>query len=150
MRCGYPSVTVWAVQCLHSSQEGQVVGNSDCSRGFAINAGIREGCVLSPKLFTCVVQWAMATWRRRATASDFGIDLHDGMPKLLDLTFADDVLFFASSAHEATALLDLLTQNLAATGLLLNAHKTCYSHKRSAAPFTACSFQWAGHSSGVW
>ena len=78
---------------------------------FCYQCWVREGCVLSPKLFTCAVQWAMATWRRRATASDFGIDLHDGMPKLLDLKFADDILFLASSAHEATALLDLLMQN---------------------------------------
>ena len=50
MRCGYPSVTmashsIWFGQCnayiRARTQEGQVVGNSDCSRGFAINAGVR-------------------------------------------------------------------------------------------------------------
>ena len=41
---------VWAVRCLYSSQEGQVVGNSGNSRGFAINAGVRQRCVLSPNV----------------------------------------------------------------------------------------------------
>jgi len=69
---------------MNFSQE-PVAGNSDSSRGFATNAGVRQGCVLNPKLFTCVLQWAMANWRRRrATVFDFGIDLHDGMPKFLD------------------------------------------------------------------
>ena len=69
--------------------------------------------MLSPKLFTCVLQWAMP---RRATAFDFGIVLHDSMPKLVDLRFADDILLFASSAHEPTVLLDLRMLDLAATG----------------------------------
>lgn len=64
--------------------QGLVVGNSDSSRGFAINAGVRQGRVLNPKFFTCVFQWAMANWRGRATVFDFGIGLNDGMPKLLD------------------------------------------------------------------
>lgn len=65
----------------------------------------------------------MATWRRRATAFDFGIDFHDGMPKLLDSKFADDILLFASSAHEATPLLVLLMQNQQQV-CFLNVHKT--------------------------
>ena len=128
-----------------------LISNSDSSRGFAINAGVRQGCVLSPKLLTCVLQWAMANWRRRATAFDLGIDLHDGMPKLLDLRFADDIFLFAPSAHETTVLPDLFAHDLVATGLLfaLKCTQNCYPHKRKAAPFTVCSFQWAGHSHGT-
>ena len=43
---------------------------------------------------------------------------------LLDLRFADDAVFFASSENEAAMLLDLLVDELAKVGLLLNAAKT--------------------------
>ena len=36
---------------LYSSQEGQVVDNSDSSRGVATNARVRQGCVLIPIFF---------------------------------------------------------------------------------------------------
>ena len=68
----------------------------------ANNAGVGQGRVLSPKLLTCVLQCAMANWRRRATVFDIGIDLNDGMPNFLDLRFADDICLFAPSAHETT------------------------------------------------
>jgi hypothetical protein len=59
---------------LYSSQEGQVVDNSDSSRGVATNARVRQGCVLTPIFFfTCVLQRAMANRRRRATAFDFKV-----------------------------------------------------------------------------
>ena len=78
----------------------------------------------------CSSKWAMAKWRRRATAFDCGIDLHDGTPKCLDLRFADDIFPFAPSAHETTVLLDLLAHDLVATGLLF-------------------ALKWAGHSGGT-
>ena len=150
MHCGYPSVTaasysIWFGQC-NAYFRATSDRLSDSSRGFAINAGLRQGRVLSPKLYTCVLQWAMANWQRRATIFDFGIVLHDGMPKLVDL----QMIFFASSAHEPTVLFDLLIQDLAATGLFFKCTQNCYSHKQNAAPFAVCSFQWASHSNGVW
>ena len=35
-----------------------------------------------------------------------GIDLQDGLPKLLDLRFADNILLLARTAHEALFLLE--------------------------------------------
>ena len=39
---------------------------------------------------------------------DLGFDLSDGMPHLIDLRFADDILLFARSAMEVRKLLDSL------------------------------------------
>ena len=52
------------------------------------------------RFHTCVLQWAMANWRRRVTAFDFGMDLHHGMPNFLDSRFASDIPPFASCAHD--------------------------------------------------
>ena len=53
-----------------------------------------------------------------------GFDLHDGGCNLLDLRFADNILLFAHSADEATAILDSLVEELATVGLILHASNT--------------------------
>ena len=53
-----------------------------------------------------------------------GFDLGDGLPRLLDLRLADDVLLFCRSAQEARATLDSLVWHLANVGSILNAEKT--------------------------
>lgn len=91
-----------------------MLGESGCSRSFPILAGVRQGCVLSPRLFCSALEWAMSRWRARVATA--GVDLGDGMPNLIDLRFADDILLFASSSVEAATLLDTLVEELAAVG----------------------------------
>ena len=67
------------------------------SREFCIKAGVRQGCVLSPRLFCSVLQLAMEEWR--CDVSHNGLDLGDGGPPLSDLRFADDILLFAGSGN---------------------------------------------------
>ena len=97
---------IWVMQLLYENQEGQVLGDWSRSRPFPISAGVRQGCVLSPHLFTAVLECAMRSWRFHLTG--FGIDLTDGQKSLIDLRFAGDVLLFAKSSEEATELLDEL------------------------------------------
>ena len=63
-------------------------------------------------------------WRTWAEGCSFGFDLGDGLPPLLDLRFADDILIFARSSQEIMTLLDKLVQFLGDAGLKLNAGKT--------------------------
>ena len=86
------------IQNLYRDQQGQVVGSNGCSRSFAIHGGVRQGCVLSPRLFCSVLEMSMANWR-------------DEMER-----FADDILIFG--------LLDKLVENVSAVGLQLNTQKT--------------------------
>ena len=81
-----------------------------------------QGCVLSPRLLCSVSEIAMARWRLKAGHA--GFDLGDGLRQLLDLRFADDVVFLAESEREAAALLDSLVAEFAKVGLVLNAPKT--------------------------
>ena len=83
-------------------------GKWGSTRNFPITSGVRQGCVLSPRLFSAVLQWAMKSWRRDASLK--GFDLGDGQPALLDLRFADDIILFAKSSAESVSLLhDLVT-----------------------------------------
>jgi len=113
---------VWLMQNLYYRQSGQVKGKDSNSRTFDILAGVRQGCVLSPRLFCSVLEWSMAKWRRRVGAA--GFDLGDGLRCLLDLRFADDIVFFATSYAEAAYLLDELVAAFAEVGLILNSSKT--------------------------
>ena len=97
---GVSSHMLWIIQNLYFDQHGEVTGQGGNSRAFQINAGVRQGCVLSPKMFSSVLHWAMSKWRAWAEGCSFGFDLGDGLPPLLDLRFADDILIFARSSHE--------------------------------------------------
>ena len=113
---------IWMIQNLNRNQQGQVVGSNGCSRSFAIHVGVRQGCVLRPRLFCSVLEMSMANWRDEMER--LGLDLRDGGRSLLDLRFADDILIFGTDYHVIGVLLDKLVENLAAVGLQLNALKT--------------------------
>ena len=113
---------VWILQCLYHDQVGTVRGSSGTSRPFDIRQGVRQGCVLSPRLFACVLQWALRSWRARV--EHCGLDFEDGMAPLLDLRFADDLLLFAVSKEELIFMLEQLIGALQEVGLVLNASKT--------------------------
>ena len=74
----------------------------------------------------------MARWRGQAGLA--GFDLEDASAHLLDLRYADDVLVFAKSYDELSALTDALATELAAVGLILNASKTVVLTTEAQAP----------------
>ena len=115
---------VWIIQCLYFSRRGHVRGETDLSEEFSINGGVRQGCVLSPRLFTGVLQWAMGKWRSKVESEGLGIDMHDGLPRLLDLRFADDIFIFGSTSLQCLELLDALENVLDEVGLFLTVDKT--------------------------
>ena len=69
------------------------------SRNFTITAGVKQGCVLSPRLFSATLEWALRGWKSASRGA--GIDLRDGLPNLMELRFADDILLFANCGPEA-------------------------------------------------
>ena len=52
-------------QMTYANQKGQVMNNTDTTHEFDICAGVRQGCVLSRRLFCSVLQLAMGRWRNQ-------------------------------------------------------------------------------------
>ena len=117
---GISKQMVWIISKLYDCQFGEVIGSSGRSKKkINITGGVRQGCVLSPRLFCAVLKFAMRKWRLKV--GDLGFDVSDGMPHRMNLRFADDMLFFARSAMEVGKLLDSLVAELSDVGLVLNA-----------------------------
>ena len=91
---GVPEHLVWLLENAYDEQLGEVMGEWGKSRSFSITGGVRQGCVLSPRLFTAVLEWALRQWRTEI--GNAGFDLGDALDNLVDLRFADDILFFFS------------------------------------------------------
>ena len=66
----------------------------------------------------------MRKWRSKVESKGFGIEMQDGMPRLLDLRFADDIFIFGSTSVDCLELLDALEDDLDEVGLFLNMNKT--------------------------
>ena len=64
----------------------------------------------------------MSSWKNLVGTA--GFDLGDGLRRLLDLRFADDILLFTKCKEEAHYTLDLLIAALGEVGLILIAEKT--------------------------
>ena len=88
-----------------------------------ILSGVRQGCVLSPRLSCAAIELAMSEWRLANPHG--GVDFGDAMPRVLDLRFADDILIFANTKEEVQNLLDSSVRHLATAGLVLNTSKDC-------------------------
>ena len=106
MTQGVSEHCIWLLQHIYDQQIGEVVGEWGRSRSFAMTAGVKQGCVLSPRLFSATLEWALRSWKNASQGA--GIDLGDGLPNLMELRFADDILLFANSGPEAAQLLDKL------------------------------------------
>ena len=119
---GVSQQVVWILQVFYYQQRGAIVGSMDNSFEFDIAAGVRQGRVLSPRLFCSVLEWALSKWR--AQLNGVGYNFQDGGVSLLDLRFADDILLVAKSYEEIGHVLDVLVDALRQVGLALNAGKT--------------------------
>jgi len=83
-----------------------------------------DKAVLSPRLFSAVLEWALRQWRTEI--GNAGFDLGDALGNLVDLRFADDILLFANSGPEVAQILAKFVKAVGKVGLRLNVDKTSY------------------------
>ena len=131
-----PQHFIWISQRVCYGQHAEIVSDFGQSNQFIITGSVRQGCVLTPRLFCAVLEFGMRKWKH--AVGQAGIDLLDGGPNLLDLRFADDILIFARSRQELGQLIDSLLIHLEQVGLLLNAQKNRGANQWGATASNSC------------
>lgn len=87
-----PSFMKW-IEIIYSHPTASVITNQNISRPFAIHRGTRQGCPLSPFLFSVIIEPLAASIRQNPQISP--IDMN-GRKHHLSL-YADDTLLYVSN-----------------------------------------------------
>jgi len=118
-----PPKMIQAITALTSSPELRVSMGGETSEKMSQETGIRQGCTLSPFLFTLVLSAIMHDVETRVRA-EHPLATTPAMG-VLDLEYADDTALIARTAEIATALLRSTETEAGRYGLRLNKEKTC-------------------------
>ena len=120
--CGLPDGYIALLQQLYADQHG----SANRTDAFQIKRGVKQGDVLSSVLFDCILDFAMAKWKRRIPGC--GIVVRDPDERLANSRYADDILIYAKTLDEAVLMMEIFIEELSHIGLTLNAAKTRILH----------------------
>ena len=109
---------------LYDQQKATIRWDGNHTDFFNINKGVRQGCILSPHLFSVYTEQVM----RNADIQFLGIRI--GGRTIADLRYADDTALCSSNITSSKRLLHRVDQAGEKEGLGLNAPKTNYMHLR--------------------
>ena len=104
----------------------QQTGSANGSKSFKINSGVKQGDVLSAILFNCILDIAFERWKLRLTHER--LFLGEGIKRLTNTRYADDILIYAESLSGLRRMVILLIEELESIGLHLNADKIKILH----------------------
>lgn len=139
---GVPSKLITLVQDLYDGCEGRVRVDSAVSDPFSIGTGVRQGCALSPLLFStfidAVVREAIPLTIAQVSGYQVGVEANGLLtsPSLptgpsqvrnltvTDLLYADDVTLVARSKEGLARMLTALQRAATRWGLAINVRKT--------------------------
>ena len=124
---GFPKHLVSLISQLYTEQKATIRWNSEHCPFFDIERGVRQGCILSPHLFSIYTEMIM----RKADIEDMGITI--GGRNITDLRYADDTALLASDITSMKRILHRVDMEGRKAGLLLNAKKTKVMHINSKA-----------------
>ena len=116
---GFPVHIIKLLEHLYSNQEAAVKTNCGTSEWFAIERGVRQGCIVSPALFNIYSESIM---REATENSSAGIKI--GGRTINNLRYADDTTLLCETKEDLMNLLERVQQLSKEKGLLLNTKKT--------------------------
>lgn len=115
---GFPIHIVSLLQSLYYEQKGKIRWNREHSNAFPILKGVRQGCILSPQLFSLYTEQIL----RNANLADNGVNI--GGHLFSNLRYADDTALVETNITRGSEMLRRINEEGKKAGLLLNAKKT--------------------------
>lgn len=116
-----PSFQHW-ITVLYAGAKSQVINNGLLSDPIHLHRGLRQGCPLSPLLYTLVIETLAATIRADPKIEGISVP---GTPKRSKISaYADDGTLTLRDDTSVTRCFDKVTQFEAASGSKLNLEKT--------------------------
>ena len=115
---GFPVHLVSLIANLYQNQKATIRWNGDHCDFFNIEKGVRQGCILSPHLFSMYTEQVM----READLDSEGVKISG--EKISNLRYADDTALLADSYDSMCNVLDKVNEAGERSGLKLNAKKT--------------------------
>ena len=119
---GFPMHIVRLIQALYTDQEANIRWNGSHTDSFKIGKGVRQGCILSPQLFSTYTEQIM----RESNVNEYGIKV--GGRKIPNLRYADDTALCTNNHEEATRFINELNKAGEEKSFKLKAKKTKYIH----------------------
>ena len=120
---GFPKRIVSLIEALYSEQQYAVRTDSGTTDWFSVSKGVRQGCIVSPQLFSIYTESIMREVEEEQSNSEYDA-LSVGGTKITELRYADDTALFSTTPEGLNNLVQAVNKHSAAYKLSINAAKT--------------------------
>ena len=136
-----PSLIKW-VKLLYSNPNCNIIINNFIGSPIKVFRGIRQGCPLSPLLYSICAEGLASLVRTDCNLS--GIITPEGKSSIQLIQHADDTTFFISNNYEFDAIQNILNTYCKGSGSKLNVEKSkgLWLGKWNNRIDKPCNFQW--------
>ena len=108
------------VKALYENFECRVIHNNQLTEAFEIKTGVKQGCILSPILFSLAIDWIMKSiLGNRRTGIQWTLN-----SMLEDLDYADDIGLLSNRHRDLQEKTEELSSTASFIGLKVNERKT--------------------------
>ena len=120
-RVGAQDGLIKILRCLYSGTTTSIQINGHLSEKVCLNRGVRQGCPLSPSLYTLYIQSVIQYIKHRSALKGLPIP---GGSQLKVSAFADDLVVFCKDSCDQAEVFSCFEKFRLATGSSLNKRKT--------------------------
>ena len=117
---GFPKRIVWLIEALYNEQQSAVRTDSGTTDWFSVTKGVRQVCIMSPKLLCVFTESIM---REEQSKSEYD-ELSVGGTNITELRYVDDTALFSTTPEGLNNLVQAVNKHSAAYKLSINAAKT--------------------------
>ena len=116
---GIPVKIIKIIQSFYQDMTCQVIHGTELTERFAVETGVRQGCLLSPLIFLLVIYWVMKNTVKTPRGIQWTL-----WSKLEDLDFADDISLISNTQQQMQEKTRILAEQASQVGLKINIAKS--------------------------